>query len=285
MKRTALIMLMMANSAIAYASDAENIMACVKKANEFSGVTLSEFDVSYQGNILAMSTAKWGNAHCEVKFNDVYNLQVNGNQVIFNRFAGRESYDLNKALEVKTETAINQLKSRIALLEQRMSQVSVSLKMPKPDHVWLNRYIDEGIEKSIGVKPQETAPATAPAKAVPIIQSPPVSHLVQDTPRESLTQTDAQQEVLIPRSVAGDKGKYYLLEAKRTGDTVSALHKRVGADSVGYTRTETNCNTMLMRTIGYGEESPAQIKENPTKWFGLVPGSSKSDLANFLCKR
>jgi hypothetical protein len=69
----------------------------------------------------------------------------------------------------------------------------------------------------------------------------------------------AQQETPIPRSVAGDKGKYYLLEAKRTGDIVKALHKRVGVDSVGYTRTETNCKTMLIRDMGYSEVSPASI--------------------------
>jgi hypothetical protein len=91
-------------------------------------------------------------------------------------------------------------------------------------------------------------------------------------------------EVPIPRSMAGDKGKYFLLESKKKGSIVHALHKRVGVNSVGYTRTETNCATMQMREVGYSEESPAAIKENPTKWFELVPGSSKSDLANFVCK-
>lgn len=94
----------------------------------------------------------------------------------------------------------------------------------------------------------------------------------------------AQSEVPIPRSMAGDKGKYFLLEKKKTDNIVRALHKRVGVDSVGYTITETNCKTMLMRELGYSEESPSAIKENPTKWFELVPGSSKSDLANFVCK-
>jgi hypothetical protein len=91
-------------------------------------------------------------------------------------------------------------------------------------------------------------------------------------------------EVPIPRSIAGDKGKYFLLESKKKDGIVHALHKRVGVDSIGYTKTETNCATMQMREIGYSEESPAAIKENPTKWFELVPGSSKSDLANFICK-
>lgn len=94
----------------------------------------------------------------------------------------------------------------------------------------------------------------------------------------------AQQETPIPRSVAGDKGKYYLLESKRTGDIVKATHKRVGVDSVGYTRTETNCKTKLMREMGYSEESASKATGNPSKWFSLVPGSSKSDIANFVCK-
>jgi hypothetical protein len=91
-------------------------------------------------------------------------------------------------------------------------------------------------------------------------------------------------ETLIPRSMPGDKGKYYLIESKKTGDIVQALHKRVGVDSVGFTRTETNCKTRQMRELGYGEDSPNNIKANPAKWFDLVPGSSKSDLAIFVCR-
>ena len=94
----------------------------------------------------------------------------------------------------------------------------------------------------------------------------------------------AQTETQIPRSATGDKGKYYLLETKKNGSIILALHKRIGPDSVGYTKTETNCATMKMREIGYSEVSISTIKENTTKWFDLVPGSSKSDLANFICK-
>ena len=94
----------------------------------------------------------------------------------------------------------------------------------------------------------------------------------------------AATEISIPRSVPGDKGKYFLLEKKKTGNVVRALHKRVGVDSVGYTLTEINCSTMLIRELGYSEESPSAIKEKPSKWFELVSGSSKSDLANFVCK-
>jgi hypothetical protein len=49
-----------------------------------------------------------------------------------------------------------------------------------------------------------------------------------------------------------DKGTYYLLESTRSGDIVKAVHKRVGVEAVG---------------------------------FELVEGSSKSDLAYFLCRR
>lgn len=94
----------------------------------------------------------------------------------------------------------------------------------------------------------------------------------------------AQTEIQIPRSVTGDKGKYYLLETKKNGSIILALHKRIDPDSIGYTKTETNCATMKMREIGYSEVSISTIKENTTKWFDLVPGSSKSDLANFICK-
>ncbi len=92
-------------------------------------------------------------------------------------------------------------------------------------------------------------------------------------------------EILIPRSMPGDKGQYYLLERSRNGDIVSATHKRVGVDSVAFTKTETNCSTMQMREIGYSETSVAAIESQPTDWFDLVSGSSKADLAAFICKQ
>jgi hypothetical protein len=42
---------------------------------------------------------------------------------------------------------------------------------------------------------------------------------------------------------------------------------------------------MKMRELGYGEGATANIKIAPTGWFDLVAGSSKSDLAAFVCKR
>lgn len=95
----------------------------------------------------------------------------------------------------------------------------------------------------------------------------------------------AQADTLIPRSAPGDKGTYYLLESKKTRGVVLAIHKRVGSNETGYTKTETNCGTMQMRQLGYSEESPQAIKDNPAQWFDLVPGSSKSDVAHFVCRR
>ncbi|WP_419820430.1 hypothetical protein [Acinetobacter sp.] len=95
----------------------------------------------------------------------------------------------------------------------------------------------------------------------------------------------ANAETLIPRSVDGDKGKYYLLESKRNGNIITAIHKRVGVYDTYYTKTETNCSTMKMRELGGSDVSVKSIKNSPTKWFDLVPGSSKSDLANFVCRK
>lgn len=92
-------------------------------------------------------------------------------------------------------------------------------------------------------------------------------------------------ETLIPRSVSGDKGQYYLMSMKRTGDVVTAVHKRVGVYDTYYTKTETNCSTKKMRELGGSDVSATAIKNSPTKWFDLVQGSSKSDLANFVCRK
>jgi hypothetical protein len=124
--------------------------------------------------------------------------------------------------------------------------------------------------RNTAAPPSPTVAGLSAPRLVPTASAPPA----------------APAEVQIPRSVAGDKGTYFLLEATRKGDVVTAVHKRVGVDSVGFTRTQTNCATMQMRELGYSEVSPAAI-ERPasSQWFELVAGSSKSDLANFVCAR
>jgi hypothetical protein len=90
------------------------------------------------------------------------------------------------------------------------------------------------------------------------------------------------QETEIPRSFP-DGGRYYLVDMKREGERIEALHKRVSATSVDWSRVEINCSTNLMRSLGESDVGPASINPRPTNWFRLVPGSSKSDLFNFVC--
>ena len=115
----------------------------------------------------------------------------------------------------------------------------------------------------------------------------PVSNSVADPAQEATAESPREKAVegtLIPRSMPGDKGRYYLLTSSKAGDVVTAIHKRIGLDSVGYTKTETNCATMRMREMGYSKESAEAISNQPTDWFELVPGASKADLADFVCR-
>ena len=262
----------------ALAGEAENISACVNKSKEFSGVVLNEFNVKYEGNVLARSVAKWDNATCEIKFGKIYTLEVNGIVYIYEGFAGKASYDLNNKLQAKTDEAVKLLNSRIALLQQRASQVSVSLTKPKPDHQYLTHYINQGLEQSLGKSSTNAATKnTSDSKIANTVTAKPTDST------KALTQSEA--EVFIPRSVAGDQGKYYLISSKKEGGVITALHKRVGLDAIGYTKTEINCTNMTYRVMGYSEISANAIQAHLGDWSDLVQGSSKSDLVNFVCKQ
>lgn len=95
----------------------------------------------------------------------------------------------------------------------------------------------------------------------------------------------AVADTLIPRSVSGDKGKYYLIKKQKTGNIISTLHKRVGVDSIGYTSAKVNCKTRQIQELGYSEVSAQAIKPDPTGWYDLVEGSSKYDLYKFVCRK
>ena len=279
-------------SLLCYAGKAENISACVNKANEFAGVRLDAFAVRYEGKVLTMSTAKWENAYCEVKIAEVYTLQINDKTYIYRGYAGKESFDLNTALQAKTNETISQMRSRISILELRASQVSVSLRKPSPDHKWLTRYVDEGVQKSIGnSNSQVAATATDNPQFSPQVNkisntalSDSISVTSQPTTITAIDKSnELAQEVLIPRSMQGDRGQYYLLDYKKDGGIIKVLHKRVGVDSIGYTRSEINCQSKQIRVMGYSEISASAIQEKATSWHDLIQGSSKSDLANFVC--
>jgi hypothetical protein len=90
---------------------------------------------------------------------------------------------------------------------------------------------------------------------------------------------------LIPRTTTGDKGKYFLLDAKKNKNIIQVTHKRVGVYETVYSISEIDCKRMLIRGIGESYESISNIKSNSSsKWINLVDGSSKSDLVHFVCK-
>lgn len=91
-------------------------------------------------------------------------------------------------------------------------------------------------------------------------------------------------ETQIPRTMA-DKGKYYLLDAKTKGGIITTLHKRVGVNETGYSKTEINCRSMQYREMGYSEDGPDKLTGAPARWTDVLSGSSKSDLVNFVCSR
>jgi hypothetical protein len=94
----------------------------------------------------------------------------------------------------------------------------------------------------------------------------------------------ATAETLIPRSRPDGASRHVLVESRRNGDVVQALHKRVRAGSTFYTRSEVDCRKRKMRILGQGDMSPARISTKPTQWFDPIEGSSNGDLARFLCK-
>lgn len=93
----------------------------------------------------------------------------------------------------------------------------------------------------------------------------------------------ASTETAVPRAVAGAEAKVFLLESRREGDIVKALHKDVGATQVAYFATEINCKTMRTREVGHSATSPKEMVVKSTAWFAPVPGSITADLAQYVC--
>jgi hypothetical protein len=82
-----------------------------------------------------------------------------------------------------------------------------------------------------------------------------------------------------------EKGKYYLLDASTKAGITTTLHKRVGVNERGYSKTGINCKTGEYRDIGYSDDGPDKIKVIAGRWTEIFNGSTKSDLVNFVCSR
>jgi hypothetical protein len=247
-KLVSAVFMMMISTSI-FAGEAENIAACVKKAKELSGITLDGFDVVYEGNIFSMSTAKWNNAFCEVKFGDVFNLKVNGEFFVYEGFSGKDSYDLNEALHKKTEEAITIMYSRIELLKNRIGEVEDDLKKLKPDHGNLTRYINEGIEKSVG------SSKCTPEQALSLHSAP---REVDEMRLRNIDKPVVDGE-LIPRSMR-ENASYYLISVEPDGKFVRTLSSRISAVSHGYSVTRIDCKNQRYQDFGYGEDQQSNIK-------------------------
>lgn len=92
-------------------------------------------------------------------------------------------------------------------------------------------------------------------------------------------------EIEIPRSIGGDKGRYFLMEQKSKNGITTALHRRDGPSGTVFTNTEIDCKNNQMRVIAIAEDDIKNMIHNPTKWFDVIAGSSKSDLFHFICKK
>jgi predicted transcriptional regulator YheO len=79
-----------------------------------------------------------------------------------------------------------------------------------------------------------------------------------------LISTHALADTLIPRSVSGDKGKYYLIKNQNQA-ILFLLCINVGVDSVGYTSTKINCKTQKCKkldTVKYPHRLLSQTQLN-----------------------
>ncbi len=94
---------------------------------------------------------------------------------------------------------------------------------------------------------------------------------------------------------AGDGGTYYVLKQESIGDaTFKVLSNRIGkgAAYTDFTELKVNCKSRQYFELAGGEAdgkemqpSKALTPRKNSKWTDLVPGSSKSDLVNFVCAK
>ena len=243
----------------AFADDTENIAACAQASKDFSGLELNQFDVSYEGNIFDYSIARWSDVYCKVKFGQVHTIQVDGKAYIYRGYAGIESFELNSALELKTDEAIRQLKTRISLLEARASQVSDRLKKKNPDHNALTQFVDDGILMALGSS-TETPSGLAKAPSVSLFDISNASLVkqaglkdssVDKKPSQSKKANSQKTESSARAKSADDQGKKMMwmergkdavrekLKDSRSAEFRSVFFRR-GSDGVPMTCGEVN---------------------------------------------
>jgi hypothetical protein len=139
-----------ASPTLSLAGEGDNIMACIQAVQAFDGRTVDEFDARYEGRLLDLSEVKWPGIDCAVKLGLVFDLTVDGRQLIVDHFAGQQAKSTYERLEVSTDEAISLLESRIQILERRLADAETKLKQPNPDIKAVAAHVDSGIAKATG---------------------------------------------------------------------------------------------------------------------------------------
>ena len=113
------------NSAVA--DEASNIAACAQVIEARTGEAPNRFNVVYQGNFLAMSVAEWPGIQCEVKLETVYNLTVNGTQLVFEGWPSLDAKQAFDKLKQENLKAQAMLASRQSILADELSKAEEKL--------------------------------------------------------------------------------------------------------------------------------------------------------------
>lgn len=80
-----------------------------------------------------------------------------------------------------------------------------------------------------------------------------------------------------------DGGRYFLLYVEKSGSNFITINSRSGKSGDSFTKTEIDCHNQKYRVLGDSFKSVEDINDTPSNWSGLIQGSSKSDLVNYVC--
>ncbi|MDA9059824.1 hypothetical protein N9K33_05165 [Planktomarina temperata] len=133
-----------------FASEAGNILACINAVKTYTGKTVDEFDANYTGKIFSFSTAEWSGIKCEVAFDSVQNLTVDGEKYMVDGFSGIDAKRTYEQISEKTDKAVSLLNSRVKLLEQRLERSANQLRQPNPNLNEIKDFIATGVSKAVG---------------------------------------------------------------------------------------------------------------------------------------
>jgi hypothetical protein len=89
---------------------------------------------------------------------------------------------------------------------------------------------------------------------------------------------------IIPRS-SFEKAKYYLISVEKDGQYYKTIHSRISSKSTGYSASRIDCINQKYQDLGYGDNQSTITMYKKVNWAVLIPGSSKSDLVNYVCKK